>query len=75
MALYSPVGDAALKTAQSGRAGALNHIGVTVLDLDQTRARVEAAGYQPGETHDYEPGHRFYFYEENGVEIEVVSYA
>jgi hypothetical protein len=28
----------------------------------------------PGVEHDYEPGKRFYFREENGIEFEVVSY-
>ena len=39
------------------------------------RDDVTAAGYTPGPVDDYEPGRRFYFHEENGVEIEVVSYA
>ncbi len=55
--------------------GGLNHIGVTVDDLDATEAKVRAAGYTPHSHADYEPGRRFYFHEENGVEIEVVSYA
>ena len=38
-------------------------------------ARVKAAGFVPGNHADYEPGKRFYFTENNGVEIEVVSYA
>lgn len=52
----------------------LNHIGVVVEDLDGTEARILAAGYQTGSHDDYDPGRRFYFTEENGVEIEVVSY-
>lgn len=52
----------------------LNHIGVVVDDLDGTEARILDAGYQTGSHGDYEPGRRFYFTEENGVEIEVVSY-
>lgn len=56
-------------------ASGLNHIGVEVEDLDATEARVVAAGYTPESHADYEPGRRFYFTEENGVEIEVVSYA
>ena len=55
------------------RAG-LNHIGVVVDDLDAVEARVKNAGYVPENHADYEPGRRFYFHEENGVEIEVVSY-
>lgn len=55
------------------RAG-LNHIGVVVDDLDAMEARVKARGYDTFSHADYEPGRRFYFREENGVEIEVVSY-
>lgn len=53
----------------------LNHIGIVVDDLDGAEARILAAGYQTESHADYEPGKRFYFTEENGVEIEVVSYA
>ncbi|MEO8245208.1 MAG: VOC family protein [bacterium] len=55
--------------------GGLNHIAVVVDDLDQTEARIKDAGYHTENHADYEPGRRFYFTEENGVEIEVVSYA
>ena len=36
---------------------------------------LKAAGYATENHADYEPGRRFYFTEENGVEIEVASYA
>ena len=52
----------------------LNHIGVVVEDLDATEARVRDAGYEPHNHADYEPGRRFYFYDGDGVEYEVVSY-
>jgi catechol 2,3-dioxygenase-like lactoylglutathione lyase family enzyme len=55
--------------------GGLNHIAVVVDDFEATVARVKAAGFIPGEIHDYEPGRRFYFREGNGIEVEVVSYA
>lgn len=55
--------------------GGLNHIGVVVDDLVVAEARVKAAGYTAHSHGDYEPGTRFYFSEENGVEIEVVCYA
>ena len=53
----------------------LNHIGLVVDDLDAAEARIRTAGYVPENHANYEPGRRFYFTEENGVEIEVVSYA
>lgn len=75
LALYNP---GALKEAHDVSytvSGGLNHIGVTVSDLDATEARVKAAGFTPHSHDDYEPGRRFYFDDANGVEIEVVSYA
>lgn len=52
----------------------LNHIGVTVDDLDAVEAKVTAAGLEPFNHGDYEPGRRFYFFDWNGIEWEVVSY-
>lgn len=76
LALYTGPGGQEQSPAQNSylqRAG-LNHIGVVVEDLDATEARVKALGYEPHSHADYEPGRRFYFHEENGVEIEVVCY-
>jgi catechol 2,3-dioxygenase-like lactoylglutathione lyase family enzyme len=52
----------------------LNHIGVEVDDLDGTEARVVAAGLTPFSHGDYDPGRRFYFFDPDGIEFEVVSY-
>ncbi|MET1109893.1 MAG: VOC family protein [Allosphingosinicella sp.] len=52
----------------------LNHIGVEVDELDETEARVVAAGLVPFSHGDYEPGRRFYFLDPDGIEYEVVSY-
>ena len=52
----------------------MNHVGVTVEDLDAVEARVVAAGLQPFGHDDYDPGRRFYFFDWNGIEFEVVSY-
>ncbi|MFQ1700897.1 VOC family protein [Loktanella agnita] len=54
--------------------GALNHIGVVVEDIDATEKKVREMGYDPHSHADYEPGRRFYFYDEDGVEFEVVCY-
>ena len=43
-------------------------------DLDAAEAVIKDAGLIPFSHDDYEPGRRFYFHEENGIEIEVVSY-
>ena len=52
----------------------LNHVGVEVDDLDETEARVVAAGLVPFSHGDYAPGRRFYFLDPDGIEYEVVSY-
>lgn len=54
--------------------GGLNHVGITVDDLDATETRVKAAGLTPHSHADYEPGRRFYFHDHDNIEYEVVSY-
>jgi len=54
--------------------GGLNHIGIVVDDLDAVEAKVVEAGYKPHSHADYEPGRRFYFRDDDNIEIEVVSY-
>jgi catechol 2,3-dioxygenase-like lactoylglutathione lyase family enzyme len=53
----------------------MNHIGITVDDLDAVERRVRAAGLEPFNHDDYEPGRRFYFFDWNGIEFEIISYA
>lgn len=53
----------------------LNHIGIVVDDLDETERRVIAEGYEPYSHDDYDPGRRFYFFDRDGIEYEIVSYA
>ncbi|MCJ1962846.1 VOC family protein [Novosphingobium mangrovi (ex Hu et al. 2023)] len=52
----------------------LNHIGLVVDDLDVAEAVVIAAGLTPFNHGDYEPGRRFYFFDWDHIEFEVVSY-
>ena len=52
----------------------LNHVGIEVDDLDATEARVVAAGLKPFGHDTYDPGRRFYFLDQDGIEYEVVSY-
>ncbi|MEM9279653.1 MAG: VOC family protein [Pseudomonadota bacterium] len=54
--------------------GGLNHIGVLVDDLDATEQRVIEEGFTPKSHADYEPGRRFYFFDHDNIEFEVVSY-
>lgn len=75
LALYSPPSRPEKATDSYFMVNGLNHIGLTVDDLESAEARVKAAGYKPYSHADYEPGRRFYFDDEDGVEYEVVSYA
>lgn len=73
VALYTPR-DRVPGTDDFVKGRPLNHIGVEVDDLDETEARVAAAGLVPFSHGDYEPGRRFYFLDPDGIEYEVVSY-
>jgi len=53
----------------------LNHVGLVVDDLDAAERIVIDAGLQPMNHGDYEPGRRFYFFDWDGIEFEMVSYA
>ena len=52
----------------------LNHLAFVVDDLDEVEHRVTALGIKAFNHADYEPGRRFYFFDENGIEYEIVSY-
>jgi len=52
----------------------LNHVGIVVDDLDDAERRVVAAGLEAFNHGDYEPGRRFYFFDYDGTEFELVSY-
>ena len=76
LAIYSGTpGEKQKPTNSYATLGGLNHIGIVVDDLDKAEAEVKAAGYEPHSHADYEPGKRFYFHDEDGIEFELVSYA
>ena len=52
----------------------LNHVAFTVDDLGAAEKVVIAHGLKPFGHDDYEPGRRFYFFDWDGIEFEVVSY-
>ena len=61
-------------TGGYGKGAPLNHVGLCVDDLDAAERIVVAAGLEPFSHDDYEPGRRFYFFDWDGIEFEVVSY-
>lgn len=52
----------------------LNHVGLLVDDLDAAERVVITQGLIPVGHGDYYPGRRFYFFDWDGIEFEVVSY-
>lgn len=76
LAIYSGVpGKTVQPSHQSySQTGGLNHVGIVVDDLDAVEARVKALGFTPHSHANYEPGRRFYFHDEHGIEYEIVSY-
>ena len=52
----------------------LNHLGVAVTDLKETERRVRDAGLRRFSHANCEPGQRFCFNTDDGIEIEVISY-
>ena len=73
LAVYKPA-DSDGEVNNHAKGLPLNHIGICVDDLDETERRVIAYGLTPFNHGDYEPGHRFYFYDRDGIEFEIVSY-
>jgi predicted enzyme related to lactoylglutathione lyase len=74
MAFYTKDGaDTPDEAFRKGRP--LNHVGIVVDDLDDAERQVIAAGLEPFNHGDYEPGRRFYFFDFDGTEFELVSYA
>jgi catechol 2,3-dioxygenase-like lactoylglutathione lyase family enzyme len=57
-----------------GKGQPLNHVGLQVEGLDAAEKIVTGAGLKPFGHDDYEPGQRFYFFDWDGIEFELVSY-
>ena len=74
LALYQEPTSKPAKEISYHTVGGLNHIAVVVDDIQAMRKRVQQVGFTPGEHYDYEPGQRFYFYDHDGIEYEVVQY-
>lgn len=74
LAIYTPKGGTAPTVDSYNHHGGLNHVGVVVDDLEAVERKVAEAGYKPHMHADYEPGRRFYFDGDDGIEFEVVSY-
>lgn len=74
IALYEPGKPLKEAADHYGSVHGLNHIGIVVDDIDAVEERVKGLGLTSYSHGDYEPGRRFYFKDETGLEIEVVQY-
>lgn len=75
IAVYGPSGSALPGQRDAMRIGNLNHVGIVTDDLDGVENKAIAQGFKTYSHADYEPGRRFYFLDDNGIEFEIVSYA
>ncbi len=63
-----------------GKAGAdydhtgLNHFGWVVDDLEAVKRRLVTLNVRPHYEAQYEPGRRLYFFDPDGIEVELVEY-
>lgn len=74
LALYTPPNDCGCPK-EFAKGAPLNHVGLLVDDLAAVKAGVVAAGLEPFNHQRYDPGERFYFFDWDGIEYEIVSYA
>ncbi|WP_420407030.1 VOC family protein [Hoeflea sp.] len=74
LALYSPAETRTRDLADRSAIGNLNHVGFVVDDLDAIEEKVKAHGFKTHSHADYEPGRRFYYNDDDGIEYEVASY-
>ena len=74
LALYKHPNELHVGSSTYTTRGGLNHIGIVVDDLDETEQRVLAANIETHNHGDYDPGRRFYFYDHDNIEFEVVQY-
>lgn len=74
LAIYNPMVPLEQPNNSYTLISGLNHIGVLVGDLDEVERRVTEHGFKTHSHADYEPGRRFYFHDENGIEFECVEY-
>lgn len=62
-----------LDEPEYGRVG-FNHVGLVVDDLDAKVAWLAQRGIETEIEDSYEPGRRAYFYDPDGIEVELVEY-
>ena len=74
IALYTPGAPNQPEEDNYQTVGGLNHIAVVTDDITAMEDAVKKAGFIAGNHGNYEPGRRFYFHDNDGLEYEVVQY-
>ncbi len=74
LALFQSSPEHADRPAVDYSAVGLNQFGFVDDDLDAARARLADHGLSAHQEADYEPGRRLYFYDPDGIEVELVQY-
>ncbi len=74
LAVYSGGKAENLNRSTGNYLSGLNHIAVVVDNLTITEQKVKSEGFETHNHGDYEPGRRFYFHDNDGIEYEIVSY-
>ena len=67
-------GDGTGRTPPDYTTVGLNHFGFVVDSLDDAKRTLANFGLSPHAEQDYEPGRRIYFFDPDGVEVELVEY-
>ncbi|MAP94669.1 MAG: glyoxalase [Ponticaulis sp.] len=75
LAIYAPKEDVNDQPESFLTRGGLNHVGILVDNLAAAEERIIKEGYVTHSHQTYEPGSRFYFHNEDGIEFEVLSYS
>lgn len=73
LAIWQPSEENPIK-AKFQKGMPLNHIGIETDNLDLIEKRVREFGLSPFNFADYDPGKRFYFFDNDGIEYEIISY-
>lgn len=73
IAMFQATADAAEPRPDYGQVG-LNHFGFVVDDLDAVKTRLGQLGVNAHSEADYEPGRRLYFFDPDGIEVELIEY-
>lgn len=74
LALFQAGPDASAPASSDYLEVGINHFGLVVDDLDRARGRLAEAGVRPHHATDEPPGRRLYFFDPDGVEVELASY-